>query len=472
MFLVFSTTIAIVTSLHLLAMSTNHQVNDDIAEYGRSNSATLEESDSDNISINTPSDSIGNVSIRSLNPNSDSAPSSAPPSPPTPKVDNKKPVSIENASTLTTLPLSEKPLERKGSTPVKAELFTQMEKKEQELEGEGYSNVVGASLAAVSAIVDNIFEQKKTGDDVSKLASREIDKYYEHGNTEGAALLSNSQQQDGIHGEGISEVGDVKAPYQDEKYGEQPPMALEDAGRANKNAPIVSSDQVITTRRGREKAVKAKEEPPPNPFKDILEKPKPQTMVQQKPTPNTTATAYSFTDVPKPGSPRSPYHDNVDQYDNVAMELGMTPESHPQFFRKKKYKVPFRIFYNKYCQYGMIISGFILLTLSVAALVTRGFNEVKKLEDQKHQETQVSSSNGKKEKLDWWHVEAGNSIMTLEQFQQLTYAMEESYLPIWFDRKSGWEGQTYEEAVEFCRKHDDFMPCPYDGKCIVICLLL
>ena len=294
--------------------------------------------------------------------------------------------------------------------------------------------MVKTSIAAVSEIVNNIVQQKQAGNlDVSAIANREIDKYFEkeQNANEGEALISHPKEGgeghsfilDGIHGEGTDVEEGERAPYQDDKYGEQPPMSL----------------------RGEQTGVTTQVDPHTSKQRKNAEP-------ESTPPPKRTSLGSSY-------STGSECHENDESYDNVAMELGMTPESHPQFFQKKRYKLPVRILNNKYCQYCMIISGFVLLSLSVAALVTRGFDELKK----HHAQTQaVGSSSGSKEKMDWWLDNGGNGI-TQKQFETLTYLLEDSFLPIWFDRKSGWKGQTYQEAVEFCEEHDNFMPCPYDG---------
>jgi hypothetical protein len=406
----------------------------------------LLDDDIENISIDTPH-GLDNISVETTENEkaSPNVPAAAPPTPSTPVVGDQ--------------------------------MFTKVEKFEHTQE-EGYGTLVKTSIAAVSQIVDSIVQQKQAGNnDVSAIASREIDKYYntEQQDNEGEAFISQTQDYlDGIHGEGVDAKEGEKAPYQDDKYGEQPPMSLGGGYATGKTNLDVSGDQLITSRKRREKPQKPKQDaaPPPNPFKDLRnDQSAPKTTnpyIEKASYGNAVANAHSFTDISKPGG-QSPFSNNLDDsYDHVAMELGMTPESHPQFFRKKKYKLPVRILYNQYCQYCMIISGFVILSLSVAALVTRGFEEVKKHNSQVHpkwkEEATVSSSNGgQKEKLDWWLDDGGNG-MTEKQFETLTYVLEDSYLPIWFDRKSGWSGQTYVEALEFCEKHDDFMPCPYDGE--------
>eukprot|EP00580_Thalassiosira_gravida_P016648 CAMPEP_0201664750 /NCGR_PEP_ID=MMETSP0494-20130426/6111_1 /ASSEMBLY_ACC=CAM_ASM_000839 /TAXON_ID=420259 /ORGANISM="Thalassiosira gravida, Strain GMp14c1" /LENGTH=831 /DNA_ID=CAMNT_0048143579 /DNA_START=40 /DNA_END=2532 /DNA_ORIENTATION=+ len=37
--------------------------------------------------------------------------------------------------------------------------------------------------------------------------------------------------------------------------------------------------------------------------------------------------------------------------------------------------------------------------------------------------------------------------------------------PIWYDRRSGWEGITFMNAVDFCATHENRVPCPYEIYC-------
>eukprot|EP00804_Cyclotella_cryptica_P026901 CCRYP_019600-RA/>CCRYP_019600-RA protein AED:0.02 eAED:0.02 QI:71/1/1/1/1/1/3/1303/1133 len=285
------------------------------------------------------------------------------------------------------------------------------------------------SIAAVSAIVDSVVKHKQShNDDISAIVHREIDRYYdqEQGNDENMALVPHAESSgksssfllDGIHGEGGAVEEGQRAPYQDGGYGEQPPMSFLN-GETTKTHPANG---------------------------------------HYKPEKKQGVTFHTQDD-----------HDEQEEYDNIVVELGVTPESHPQYFQRKRYKLPIRILHNQYCQVCIIVMGLVILSLSIAALVTKGFETVKKREAQLHPSWQVQSAsdggtNGSKEKMDWWLDNGGNGLSEKE-FESLAYSMEDSYLPIWFDRKSGWEGQTYQEAVEFCSNHDEFMPCPYEVYC-------
>lgn len=37
--------------------------------------------------------------------------------------------------------------------------------------------------------------------------------------------------------------------------------------------------------------------------------------------------------------------------------------------------------------------------------------------------------------------------------------------PVWFDRKMGWQGIMYTDAITFCKSHDSRVPCPYEIYC-------
>ena len=41
----------------------------------------------------------------------------------------------------------------------------------------------------------------------------------------------------------------------------------------------------------------------------------------------------------------------------------------------------------------------------------------------------------------------------------------EKYQPVWHNRNSGWVGQTYDEAVEFCESDRSFSLCPFEALC-------
>mmetsp|Transcript_32610 Transcript_32610/g.68553 ORF Transcript_32610/g.68553 Transcript_32610/m.68553 type:complete len:774 (+) Transcript_32610:210-2531(+) len=41
----------------------------------------------------------------------------------------------------------------------------------------------------------------------------------------------------------------------------------------------------------------------------------------------------------------------------------------------------------------------------------------------------------------------------------------QTFDPTWYDRRSGWEGITFTNAVDFCATHENRVPCPYEIYC-------
>ena len=51
------------------------------------------------------------------------------------------------------------------------------------------------------------------------------------------------------------------------------------------------------------------------------------------------------------------------------------------------------------------------------------------------------------------------------EMKELYLAVAETFRPKWFNRQSGWEGQAYLQAYEFCSSQDNMQPCPYMAIC-------
>lgn len=49
--------------------------------------------------------------------------------------------------------------------------------------------------------------------------------------------------------------------------------------------------------------------------------------------------------------------------------------------------------------------------------------------------------------------------------KQLYLAIEQLFQPKWFDRQTGWEGQAYLQAYDFCASQNKMQPCPYTAIC-------
>ncbi|KAK1737323.1 hypothetical protein QTG54_012190 [Skeletonema marinoi] len=60
---------------------------------------------------------------------------------------------------------------------------------------------------------------------------------------------------------------------------------------------------------------------------------------------------------------------------------------------------------------------------------------------------------------------ADDAIASANQLTQLFYEVTAAYRPITYDRSTGWQGQTYQEAVTYCDSYHNYIPCPYEVYC-------
>lgn len=61
--------------------------------------------------------------------------------------------------------------------------------------------------------------------------------------------------------------------------------------------------------------------------------------------------------------------------------------------------------------------------------------------------------------------DAASQITTQETSPQAYLDMAEMLEPVWYSRSHGWNGQTYDAAIEFCAAQESRVPCPYTGMC-------
>jgi hypothetical protein len=47
----------------------------------------------------------------------------------------------------------------------------------------------------------------------------------------------------------------------------------------------------------------------------------------------------------------------------------------------------------------------------------------------------------------------------------LELSLTQHYNPTWFDRETGWKGQTYQQSKDFCNKLNGYIPCPFVVYC-------
>mmetsp|Transcript_12430 Transcript_12430/g.19128 ORF Transcript_12430/g.19128 Transcript_12430/m.19128 type:complete len:834 (+) Transcript_12430:2-2503(+) len=51
------------------------------------------------------------------------------------------------------------------------------------------------------------------------------------------------------------------------------------------------------------------------------------------------------------------------------------------------------------------------------------------------------------------------------EFEMLEVKLTQLFNPTWFDRETGWKGQTYQESTDFCNKINGYVPCPHNIYC-------
>ncbi len=262
------------------------------------------------------------------------------------------------------------------------------------------------NIATISAIVNEVRRQRKSGTDIASIASREVDRIFDDGNEQGE-LRGNP---------------------------------LEQESRALFNRMVNGGEWKSTKYADDSK-------PSSSPF-----------------TSDKAAEGISI----------------MDDFSDLCEELGMRDISHPQLLRttRRRYQnLPVSLVRSTMCHYCTIITCLAGIALIVASAVTKGFDHVKKRNHALHP-AWVQEEPKTKESKAWWvadngeadepHDPLGSSTidnskrLSPDELEQFSYALSDAYLPIWFDRSTGWKGASYEEAVAFCKSHYNFVPCPYE----------
>ena len=192
------------------------------------------------------------------------------------------------------------------------------------------------------------------------------------------------------------------------------------------------------------------------------------------------------------------FQDIADSYDSLyhsqhsAPPVGVWPSQRPQL-QSARYNFIGSFLRSKFCTYCFIITTLIGIGVGVSAAITKGFehahhrNEilhpkwendgVEQVDQQQQLPTEGEDfllvnipDNAENEGsiMQQTGVSLPTEIYTDER-QDMFYLIEEAYIPIWFDRESGWNGSTHAEAMEFCKSVDDsslvFVPCPHNVYC-------
>jgi hypothetical protein len=186
----------------------------------------------------------------------------------------------------------------------------------------------------------------------------------------------------------------------------------------------------------------------------------------------------------------------------LCEDLGVDPNTHPGLLRvgrrdrtrllrganprprRYRYKnvSPESIVKSTWCGYCVAASCLVVVATMISMAITEGFAhvndggvEVGAVGAGGEEGTASSTKTKTKGDTPWWeHVDAagddggnaegggGEAPLTPQEVMELSYALSDAYLPMWFDRTTGWTGNTYDEALIFCESHDDFVPCPYE----------
>ncbi len=149
-------------------------------------------------------------------------------------------------------------------------------------------------------------------------------------------------------------------------------------------------------------------------------------------------------------------------FHELCDELGVTPQTHPrmQYFYEPppsslRYRYP--IFRSKKFKQAMLylvaLLLFLLVSVSIMSAVSNGFEEVRRKNAPPLPDWKGVEDWQMKQQLEW--------KTKTELFEKVSAA----YRPVWYDRSTGWKGQTYDEAVSWCKSYLNYIPCPYEVYC-------
>ena len=160
-------------------------------------------------------------------------------------------------------------------------------------------------------------------------------------------------------------------------------------------------------------------------------------------------------------------------FDSLMEELGIDPNG-PSIRSAYRYNRLGAFFRSTKFIYCLIVFALVCVLVIVAAAVSSGFRHSSMRKHRLHPDWMVEQQAN--ETKDWWlegneegetYEDIHSKVITEDELDELYYQVSDAYLPIWFDRSSGWKGQTYGEALLFCGAHDagNFVPCPYEVYC-------
>ena len=215
-------------------------------------------------------------------------------------------------------------------------------------------------------------------------------------------------------------------------------------------------------------------------------------------------------------------NEDVGLFNELCDELGVTSDTHPgllqhgnlKYFyrhpRTSRYRYP--VFRSNKCKQALYYFGALLLLLaigvSIISAVSNGFEEVRHRKAPPLPDWKSDEEWRERQKVDWeqshpgdyvvgkegWEkpddavVEGGGETTSeeegssnVEEFASISGQQQQqssdndmgklfqkisaAYRPVWYDRETGWVGQTYSEALSWCSSHDGYIPCPYEVYC-------
>ena len=149
-------------------------------------------------------------------------------------------------------------------------------------------------------------------------------------------------------------------------------------------------------------------------------------------------------------------------FHELCDDLGVTPNTHPRmryFYEPPpsalRYRYP--IFRSKKFKQAMLYFAalllFLLVSVSIISAVSNGFEEVRRKNAPPLPDWKGEDNWQMKQKVEW------------ETKTELFEKVSAAYRPVWYDRSTGWKGQTYDEAMSWCKSYLNYIPCPYEVYC-------
>lgn len=318
------------------------------------------------------------------------------------------------------------------------------------------SNGSKPSIATVTAIVNEVLRQKESGAgvnvDIASIASKEVDKFYDAEDISPPEYFtpptsrqtrSHPWNQKDDDGEGEEGEGETKSFF---------------ARKGSRDAASIISSKIKST----------------------IASMSPKKSTEDNDTIGTASTP----------PPTNMFKDDESaDFNDLCEELGITAQTHPHLRRPYRRNSSMFSFDNYYSTVQQILRStnfkylcmgvtcLVATIISITGAVRMGFEHAAKRNHELNPTWKMEEK--AKEDKDWWNKEETatekprdpiqeymdkkkKEQLSPEELSDLYYSLSDAYLPIWFDRTTGWDGTSYEEAMEFCRAHDNFVPCPYD----------